>query len=227
MLPQHDCTSEELISAAAAAEDAGFDSVWVSDHLHGWRRSDRAFLECISALSAVAVSTARVRVGTLVLRAGLRPPAVVAAAARTIDDMSEGRLTLGLGSGDGGVESEESSYGLPPRSMAVRREVLAAAVDYLRTHLPSVPLLIGGTSDASMLLARSVGTWNFWGSVDEMEARLFGLPEDARPAKIFWAGMFPGPEGIAALARMGVDEVAVAVGAQNYSERIRSLRDSV
>lgn len=237
VLPQHDCSPEQLLLAATEAEEAGLDSVWVSDHLHGWMNPERSFLECLSALSAVAISTKRVSVGTLVLRAGLRPPAVVAAAARTINDISDGRLTLGLGSGDGlrkgdgsrkgddSVTAERSAYGLPHLSLSMRRKMLSALVEHLKHEVSDIPLLIGGSSPTTLEVARSVGAWSFWGTVEQMKEKLDGIKD--RPRKVVWGGMFPGLDGLKALEQMGVDEVAVAVGAGNFTERIRSLSGNI
>src|SRR6478609_8853747 len=83
-----------LIAFARVAEDAGFDSVWVGDSLLARTRA-----EPLSVLAAVAAVTTRVALGTAALIASLRHPLLVAAQAATIDQLSAGRLILGLGSG--------------------------------------------------------------------------------------------------------------------------------
>ena len=90
---------------AQRAERLGFDSVWVSDHFFytfgRYGGDDRALgsLEALTAIAGVAALTERVRVGSLVLCAPFRHPAILAKMATTIDGISGGRLDLGLGAG--------------------------------------------------------------------------------------------------------------------------------
>ena len=85
---------EPLLSMAAAAEQAGLDSVWVGDSLTAKPR-----LEPLTTLAAVAMRTRRVRLGTAVLLAALRHPVALAQASATVDAISGGRLVLGAGVG--------------------------------------------------------------------------------------------------------------------------------
>ena len=81
------------IAVARAAEDAGLDAVFVFDHL--WRGDPprrRPALECFSLLGAVAAETTRIQVGTLVVRATLRPAATLANCLRTAQRVSDGSL---------------------------------------------------------------------------------------------------------------------------------------
>jgi probable F420-dependent oxidoreductase len=91
---------------ASAAEDAGFDSVWVGDSLY---RSAR--FEPLALLGAVAARTSRVTIGTAILVAPLRHPLALAHATATIDRIAAGRLVLGLGAG--WIQEEFDALGVP------------------------------------------------------------------------------------------------------------------
>jgi alkanesulfonate monooxygenase SsuD/methylene tetrahydromethanopterin reductase-like flavin-dependent oxidoreductase (luciferase family) len=108
MTGEHDARG--LVEFAKAAEDAGFDSVWVGDSLLARTRA-----EPLSILSAVAAVTDRVALGTAALIAPLRHPLLAAAHAATVDQLSSGRLILGLGSGAPLPESrrEFDAVGMP------------------------------------------------------------------------------------------------------------------
>lgn len=95
------------------AEADGFDSVWLADHLF-YRDPDeptRGVWECWTMLAALAEATQRVEIGTLVLCNSLRNPAVLAKMATAADEVSGGRLILGIGAGWN--ESEYRAFGLP------------------------------------------------------------------------------------------------------------------
>lgn len=103
----------ELRAAAVQAEDMGLDSVWVYDHLlHTFEGHPAVgFWEAWTMLTALAASTSRVQIGTTVLCAGFRNPALLAKMAETLDEVSGGRLILGVGAG--WHEPEFDAFGLP------------------------------------------------------------------------------------------------------------------
>lgn len=80
-------------------ESLGFDNLWIADHFVNPRRPQAPWLEAWSLLAALAVQTSRIRIGTLVTPIGLRHPAILARQAMTVDNISGGRLELGLGTG--------------------------------------------------------------------------------------------------------------------------------
>ena len=91
---------EEIRNIALAAEKAGLESFWVLDHLHASPRPDeQQMLECWTLLSALAAETSRIRLGMLVLNINNRNPALTAKMVTTLDQISAGRLELGIGAG--------------------------------------------------------------------------------------------------------------------------------
>jgi alkanesulfonate monooxygenase SsuD/methylene tetrahydromethanopterin reductase-like flavin-dependent oxidoreductase (luciferase family) len=129
---------QEVLDIAKEAEAAGFDALWVSDHLllpstnEELRKRAGAsirpdavaepegYLECFTILTALAVAIPRLELGALVACTGYRNPFLMAKIADTLDEVSGGRLVLGLGSGDSAGEHE--TMGLPFDSPVSRFE---------------------------------------------------------------------------------------------------------
>ena len=90
-----------LLDLAVAAEEAGFDSVWTSDHFQPWRHTDGHAPNALVWLGAAAVATSRVTLGTSVLTPSFRwNPAIVAQAFGTLGCLVPGRIVLGVGTGE-------------------------------------------------------------------------------------------------------------------------------
>ena len=103
----------EYLAMARAAEDAGFDTLWLGDHLL-YRYGDgstRGPWEVWTMLSALAESTSRIRLGPLVAATAFHAPPMLAKLAATVDEISGGRLILGLGAGWN--ETEFRAFGFP------------------------------------------------------------------------------------------------------------------
>ena len=104
----------ELLDMIRAIEDGGFDSIWLGEHLL-YRWSDRPEpagpWEAWTMLAGVAAVTSRVEFGPLVACTGFHNPALLAKQAATIDEISGGRLILGLGAGWN--ETEFRAFGFP------------------------------------------------------------------------------------------------------------------
>ena len=103
----------EYLAMARAAEDVGFDTLWLGDHLL-YRYADgatRGPWEAWTMLSALAASTSRIRLGPLVAATAFHAPAMLAKLAATVDEISGGRLILGLGAGWN--ETEFRAFGFP------------------------------------------------------------------------------------------------------------------
>jgi alkanesulfonate monooxygenase SsuD/methylene tetrahydromethanopterin reductase-like flavin-dependent oxidoreductase (luciferase family) len=174
----------ELRAMAAAAEQCGFDSIWVGDHMlyRGDGRPERGPWDAWTLLAALAASTERVRLGPLVASTAFHPPGLIARMAATIDELSGHRFVLGLGAGWN--ETEFRSFGIPfdrlvsrfEESFEIIRRLLAGervsfegrfqrvddAVLMPRPARP-VPMMIG-TSGPRMLeiTLPHVGAWNAW-----------------------------------------------------------------
>src|SRR5438105_12496520 len=101
----------DLFAFAERAEALGFDSLWVPDHLLlTWQEQTRGIWECWSLLSALAAVTHRVELGSLVACTAFRSPALLAKMADTIDEISGGRLIIGLGA------PSDDQYSSEPRN---------------------------------------------------------------------------------------------------------------
>src|SRR4051812_49970481 len=110
--PQTGATYDDLLAVARHAEDTGFDAFFRSDHYltmggDGLPGPSDAWL----TLAALARETSRIRLGTLVSPATFRLPGPLAVAVAQVDQMSGGRVELGLGAG--WYEAEHTAYGIP------------------------------------------------------------------------------------------------------------------
>jgi probable F420-dependent oxidoreductase len=112
----------EYVAMARAAEEAGFDSIWLGDHLlyREDGRPERGPWSSWSMLAGLAAITDRVGLGPLVACTAFHPPAVLAKMVATVDELSGGRLVLGLGAGWN--EAEFRAFGLPFDQRASRFE---------------------------------------------------------------------------------------------------------
>jgi probable F420-dependent oxidoreductase len=174
----------EVRQTALDAEAAGFDAIWLYDHLL-YRMEDQPTVgiwECWTMLSALTQATQKIKLGTLVLCNSFRNPAILAKMAATLDEVSQGRLILGIGAGWN--EPEYEAFGLPYDHRVDRLEealqilcplVREGKVDfqgkYYQAHNceitprgPSqngMPIMIGGEGKRMLrLTARYADLWN-------------------------------------------------------------------
>ena len=125
----------DVRDGARAAEEAGFDGVWLYDHLAGSVHRTSDVLECWTTLTAIAATVPRITIGPLVLNVANRDPGVLGVMAATLQEVSGGRLLLGLGAG-GGPETpyaaEQEALGRTVPGSATRRRAVEEAVATLR-----------------------------------------------------------------------------------------------
>jgi len=124
---------------AAAAEEAGWDGVFVWDHL--WHRGGVPFADPMITLAAIAVATSAVRIGPLVVPLPRRHPLVVAQQVASLDRLTDGRLTLGVGLGHDNY-GEISGSG-DPRNVALAADDRARAA-VLDAHLGTLLAALEG-----------------------------------------------------------------------------------
>ncbi|HUK27319.1 MAG TPA: LLM class flavin-dependent oxidoreductase [Candidatus Acidoferrales bacterium] len=131
-LPQ-DSDPDHAIETAVKCEQLGYDSVWAYDHLSPyWLRSGRA-LECWTLLAAVAARTSRIKIGSLVTNINFRNPALLAKMTSSLDNISDGRLIVGLGVGDRLSQSELHRYGYEFRPLNERINRLREVTQILKS----------------------------------------------------------------------------------------------
>ncbi|HEY4633937.1 MAG TPA: LLM class flavin-dependent oxidoreductase [Candidatus Limnocylindrales bacterium] len=176
----------ELLEMTRAIEDLGYDSVWIGEHLlYRWpEREPRGPWEAWTMLAAIAASTSRIEFGPLVACTGFHNPALLAKQAATIDEISGGRLILGLGAGWN--ETEFRAFGYPfdhridrfEEAFTIIRTLLQeGAIDYegrfyqardceLLPRGPrpgGPPLMIGSRGPRMLRIALPhVQSWNVW-----------------------------------------------------------------
>jgi F420-dependent oxidoreductase-like protein len=120
MEPRHGARYAEIRALALATEEAGFDAFFRSDHLMGVDPNDPTYrpTDCWTTLGGLARDTSRVRLGSLVTPVTFREPGLLAAIVASVDDMSCGRVELGLGTG--WYEREHAAFGIPFPARAER-----------------------------------------------------------------------------------------------------------
>ena len=181
------------------AEALGFDSLWVADHLMPHLDATGGvggIHEAWTLLTALAASTERVELGTLVLAVPFRDPALLAKMAVAMDEVSGGRFILWLGCGN--VESEMVAFGLPWRGRVARFEEALRII---------VPLLVAAKGPRMLrLTARFADAWNtaWYRAPDERFAKRMADLDTALATED------RAPESIARTAGMSVDGQAAA-----------------
>ena len=191
--------------SALQLEAAGYAGIWSWDHFVGRGRHDTPVLEAWTTLTATAVVTSRVTVGTFVANVMNRHPAVLARAAATLQEVADGRFVLGIGIGGGAAE--HAAYGMPLPAAPERVARLEEAVAVIRAlwtggpvtfrgdfyglddavafpiPTPAPPIIVGGETRGGAALAARIG--DGWTSFTErfamdLPAYLSALAEAGR-----------------------------------------------
>jgi alkanesulfonate monooxygenase SsuD/methylene tetrahydromethanopterin reductase-like flavin-dependent oxidoreductase (luciferase family) len=186
----------DLLASVRHVDAAGWHGVYVADHFmgdgEGFGPVGAPWLEATAVLAALATATEHIRLAPLVLSATYRHPAVVANWAASIDQVSGGRFTLGLGAGWQANEHEQYGLELGSPGQRVSRfdEYLAVVRGLLTQELTTVdgdwftvtdavcepkplqaplPLMVGAKGERMLgVVARRADQWNRWSSPEEM-----------------------------------------------------------
>jgi F420-dependent oxidoreductase-like protein len=191
----------KVVELAIAAEETGFDSVWVMDHFYQLPPlggPERPMLEAYTLLGALGARTSRVRLGALVGGVTYRNPALVAKEATTLDVITGGRAILGLGAAWYDVEHDALGFDFPPAGERIDRLEEAAHIcrAMFTEEAPSFegryyrirearnvprpiqpggpPIMIGGGGEKRTLraVARYADMWNFIGDAQTYAQKL-------------------------------------------------------
>ena len=185
-LPQMGFTYSDVLHRALRCETLGIDSLWLYDHLYGPGAPEYPSLEAWTLATALLSRTERIQVGHMVLCNQFRHPAVLAKMATTLDQISAGRLQLGIGSGS--IEDEHTRVGMDWGTFAQRSERLGETleilhqafaderIDFAGKHFavrdmpikpgpvqqPRPPIVVGGVGEKYTLplVARYADVWN-------------------------------------------------------------------
>lgn len=192
VLLMQDAGAAELTDRFRRVEELGFDQLYLADHIGDFRDLSGPFLEGWSLLAAAAVHTERITVGTLVTNPILRAPGLLAKQAMTVDQLSGGRLELGIGAGV--FEYDHHAVGSDPwpvRERVARFDEYVAVLDgalrsngkpytyegewYRVRDLPTAPgpvrrprppITVGGQAPSILrTTARYADAWNTNGQV--------------------------------------------------------------
>ncbi len=198
----------DTLALCRHAEASGWDGVWYADHfMPNAEDVSGPTNECFTTLAGLAAAVPRVRIGSLVAGNTYRHPAVLAKMAAGIDNISGGRMVLGLGAG--WQENEHAAYGIPFHTVGgrLRRleeacQVVRGLFDHARLSFEGryyrldgaplapkpiqqpLPLLVGGGGEQMTLriAARYANEWNVWGTPQLLRQKMAVLDRHCEEA---------------------------------------------
>lgn len=205
------CSYPQLRDAVARVEDLGADAVCTWDHffpLYG--DPDGRHYEAWTTLAAWAEQTSRIELGVLVSSVGYRNQNLLADMARTVDQISSGRLVLGLGAG--WAERDYLEYGYEFGSVATRLDLLTEALPIITDRLARlnpppvrpIPILIGGGGERRTLrlVAQYADQWHTFATGADLAHKLGVLARHCADLGRDPAGIDVGV-GVGGLGRLG------------------------
>ena len=186
MLPTN-TTFSRLVEISQICERLGFDSIWAFDHLAPYWLKSAASFECWTTLTSLAAHTGHIKLGSLVTNANLRHPSLLAKITGSLDNISHGRVILGIGAGDRLSKQELTSFGYQYETIDERVTRLRETIQILKglwtsddfsfvgkrfrisharlepkpTH--HLPIWVGGKHHKMIdLVAELADGWNYW-----------------------------------------------------------------
>jgi alkanesulfonate monooxygenase SsuD/methylene tetrahydromethanopterin reductase-like flavin-dependent oxidoreductase (luciferase family) len=202
-LPTFEPTASPALAAARAAEEAGIDGVFVFDHLWPGASKSRPALSMYPVLAAVASTTHRIRIGSLVARVGLLPDRLISESFASLDELSGHRIVAALGIGDAKSASENRAYGIAWPAPRDRRASLAAILADLTGR--GIECWVGASAPATLAVARAAGA-----AVNLWDVGLERLETESALGPATWAGPFPAEAGAAAQHLLGLRAAGAA-----------------
>jgi alkanesulfonate monooxygenase SsuD/methylene tetrahydromethanopterin reductase-like flavin-dependent oxidoreductase (luciferase family) len=223
------------LAVAAAAEASGLDAVFAYDHLfrRDTRGTRRPAIEMFALMGAVAGATTRIAVGSLVARATVRPPAVLANGFDTLARiLGPDRLLVAIGAGDRQSQEENETFGLDFGTVAERVAALRDAVDATRDR--GYPVWIGGTDPAVReVTAAHADGWNRWGGgLNRFREQAANLRAAAArsPFTVSWGGLVvladDDDTAAAKAARLGAGDHVLVGGPDLIADALRAYVDA-
>jgi alkanesulfonate monooxygenase SsuD/methylene tetrahydromethanopterin reductase-like flavin-dependent oxidoreductase (luciferase family) len=197
---QEGVTWDEWVALASACEEHGVEALFRSDHYISWFDESRHVLDAWATIAGLAAGTTKLELGTLVSPATFRHPSVVARSAATADEISGGRVTLGMGAG--WMEREHEAYGFEFGTVGERVTWLGEQIEIVHgllhedrvdfegtyhrlvdapgLHRPELPILVGGSAKPGTTVpaVRFADEYNaLFGTLDEVRERKQRLDE--------------------------------------------------